>query len=303
MKNLSKLFFITMFVFGFAALANAQTPAVQLPRASQRAEIVQTVGDTRIALVYHRPNVNKRKVWGEGKDFLVPYGQVWRTGANENTTFEVSENVRINGQDLPAGKYGLHTIPNKDEWTIIFNKVNNEWGSFTYKPDQDALRVKVKPQTSNMMRETMMFEFDTVTPTTSNVVLSWEKLRIPFTVDVGDINARLLPKLRQNIANAAGGQPQAQFAAKMQAANFVLDNKVRAAYPEAMVWIDDSLKIREAFGSLRAKARISAEMGNYKDAIAYGERAISVGKAATPAINADLMANFEKDVASWKARK
>lgn len=297
MKNLSNLFLAALFLFGLTA---GTTPAqVQTPRESQRSEIAQTIGDTRIAIVYHRPNVKGREIWGK----LVPYGEVWRTGANENTTFETSENVKINGQDLPAGKYGLHTIPGKDEWTIIFSKKNDEWGSFTYKPENDQLRVKVRPETVANSRETMIIDFDSVAATTATVAILWEKLRVPFTIDAGDVNARVLVKLRDNVAKSTAGDAQIQVGAKMMAANFVLDNKLKTAYPEAAQWIDDSLKMREAFGTLRAKARISAEMGNYKDAAMYGDKAITVGKAAKPAVNAETMAEFEKAVSDWKAKQ
>lgn len=296
MKNLANLFLALIVAFGLLAAIPAQA---QVPRESQRAEVAQTVGDARVAIVYHRPNTKGREIWGK----LVPYGEVWRTGANENTTFEVSENVKINNQDLPAGKYGLHTIPNKDEWIIIFSKKNDEWGSFTYKPENDALRVKVKPEPVANSRETLIVNFDSVTSSTAIVAIEWGKLRVPFTVDAGDVAARVLPKLRDNIVKSGAADANGQIGARITAANFVLDNKLKAAYPEAMIWIDDSLKMREAFGTLRAKARIAAEMGNFKDATMYGDKAIAAGKAAKPPVNADFMAGFEKDVASWKAKQ
>lgn len=315
MKIWNKLFLSALFALTLSGAAFAQQAAVQLPRESPRAEVAQTIGDTRIAVVYHRPSVKGRAIWGcETKDVipsgsakyacLVPYGQVWRVGANENTTFEVSENVRVNGQDLPAGKYGFHAIPGKDEWTLIFNKVNNEWGSFRYDEKQDQLRVKAKPETAANSRETMSIGFDSVMPTGTKVVIEWEKLRLPFTVETTDVQGRVLGKLRQQIAGAMdASKGPAYLNPRMSAANFVLDNKIKSAYSDAAAWIDESLKVREAFGTLRAKARISAETGNYKDAVMYGEKAITVGKAAQPPVNADLMANFEKEVAGWKTKQ
>ncbi|HEX8564530.1 MAG TPA: DUF2911 domain-containing protein [Pyrinomonadaceae bacterium] len=298
MKIWNKIFFAALFALTLAGSAFAQQ--VQIPRESPRAEVAQTVGDTRIAIVYHRPSTKGREVWGK----LVPFGAVWRTGANENTIFEVSENVKINGQDLPAGKYGLHTIPNKDEWTIIFSKKNDEWGSFTYKPENDALRVKTKPDTRPNSLETMMFEFEAVTPTTATVAIRWEKLRVPFTVEVVGVQDRVLGKLRQQIAGSTDAtKAQPYIGARMTAANFVVDNKIKSAYADAATWVDEALKVRETFNTLRGKARIAAEMGNYKDAVMYGEKAVTVGKAAQPAVNADLMANFEKEVASWKTKQ
>src|SRR5215216_6303726 len=124
----------------FASAAFAQVP---LPRESQRQEIAQTVGDAKVSIVYHRPNTKARKIWGcDTTDVipiannlypcLVPYGQVWRAGANENTTIEFSRDVTVNGKALPAGKYGFHIIPSKSDWTLIFSKDSDKWGSFTY---------------------------------------------------------------------------------------------------------------------------------------------------------------------------
>lgn len=304
-----------MFALTLTGAALAQQAAVQIPRASQRAEVAQTVGDARIAIVYHRPSINGRTLWGcQTNDVLpvgetkypclVPYGQVWRVGANENTTFEVSENVKVNGQDLPAGKYGFHAIPGKDEWTLIFNKVNNEWGSFRYNEKQDQLRVKAKPQTASDSRETMIIEFDSVKPNATNVVIGWGNLRVPFTIDAGDVQTRVLGKLRNQIAGATDtANAQAYLGSRGTAANFVLENKIKSSYADASSWLDEALKVRETFGALRLKARLSAEMGNVKDAVAYGEKAISVGKAATPPANPEAVAAFEKEVAGWKTKQ
>src|SRR5881398_732207 len=120
--------------------------ALDLPYASQAAQVKQRVGVTDITITYHRPVVNGRKIWGG----LVPTGQVWRAGANENTTIEFSTPVSIEGKPLPAGTYGLHMIPNADTWTVIFSKMAVAWGSYTYNQSEDALRVDVKPHPTEM---------------------------------------------------------------------------------------------------------------------------------------------------------
>ena len=258
-----------------------------LPRASQRQTVSQTVGDTTVSIVYHRPNIKAREVWGG----IVPYGEVWRTGANENTTFEISNDVKINGQVLPKGKYGLHTIPTKDSWTIIFNKVNNEWGSFNYDVKQDALRVTVKP-TVGEFKETMTIDFDNVAETTTNIVIAWEKLRVPFTLDVGDLNARILTNFRRGMVNDP-----------VQAANYVLSSKMTANYEEALSWLNNSIKMSETYANLNTKARLLAEMGRKDEAITTGEKAIQVGKAATPPVNPANVASLENLVKEWKSKK
>ncbi len=278
------------------------------PRESNRQEIAQTVGDAKISIVYHRPNVKGRKnIYGctspnviqkgnYNDPCLVPDGQVWRTGANENTTIEFSTDVTINGQALPAGKYGFFAIPNKNEWTLIFNKVNNEWGAFTYKVEQDTLRVKVASIKSKTSRETLMYEFESISGNSTKVVLSWEKLMVPFTISVGDINSRMIEKIREAIKTAKADDMRTLN----QGAGFVLNSKLAGNYEEALGWLNKSISIRETFGNLSSKARLLAEMGKTKEAIETGEKAVQAGKAANPPADT---ANFEKTLAEWKAKK
>jgi hypothetical protein len=301
---MKKLFFLMILTVAFAASALAQ---LTLPRASQRQEVTQTVGDTRISIVYHRPNVNKREMWGctaknvvpknnYEEPCLVPNGQVWRTGANENTTFEVTNDVKINGQTLPAGKYGLHMIPNGDEWTVIFNKVNNEWGSFKYDEKQDQLRVKVKTQTVPEAQETMSLNFENVKPTATDVAVRWEKLRVPFTVDIGDMNARVLTYIRESMKNLKAED----FRSPMDGANYVYSNKMTANYDEAITWLDALLKKREAPGALALKANLLADTGKTAEAIAAGEKALQIASTMNPKPNTSAL---EKKLAEWKAKK
>jgi len=262
-----------------------------LPRESQRQSVTQTIGDTMVSIVYHRPNVNAREIWGK----LVPYAEVWRTGANENSTFEVSNDVKINGQVLPKGKYGLHIIPNKDEWTIIFNKVNNEWGSFKYDAKQDQLRVTVKP-TKAELQETMSLGFENVKANTADVVIAWERVKVPFTIDVGDVAGRTLTNIRTQLVSLKADD----FRTPAQAAGWVLNSKMSANYEEALKWADASIKTRETVGNLYTKARLLAELNRKAEAIATVEKAIAMGKAATPAVNT---ADLEKKLNEWRTSK
>lgn len=301
---MKKLFFLTILTALCAFAASAQ---LVLPRASQRQEVTQTVGDTRIAIVYHRPNINGRTMWGcQAKNVvpktnyeepcLVPNGQVWRVGANENATFEVSMDVKINGQALPAGKYGLHMIPGDGEWTVIFNKVNNEWGSFKYDEKQDQLRVKVKPQTVADAAETMSLVFENVKQTTTDVAVRWEKLRVPFTVDIGDMNGRVFNYIREQMKTVKADD----FGSQVNGARFVYDNKLTANYAEAIGWIDEFLKKRETPGALALKANLLADSGKTAEAIAAGEKALEIASKMNPKPNTSAL---EKKLAEWKAKK
>jgi hypothetical protein len=301
---MKKLLYLSTLTFVSALSAFAQ---LTLPRESQRQEIVQTVGDTRVAIVYHRPNSKGRTLWGcQAKNVvpksnyeepcIVPNGQVWRTGANENTTFEVTNEVKINGQTLPAGKYGLHMIPGNDEWTVIFNKVNTEWGSFKYDEKQDQLRVKVKPQTLSETQETMSLNFENVKPTATEVAVRWEKVRVPFTVDIGDMNSRVLNYIRESIKNLKAEDMRSPI----DGANFVYNNKLTANYSEAIGWLDTLLKKRETPGAYALKANLLADSGKTAEAIAAGEKALQIAATMNPKPNT---AALEKKIAEWKAKK
>lgn len=278
---MKKLFLTAIFITVLNICAFAQ---IAVLRESNKASVMQTVGDTTITITYHRPNTKGRKVWGE----LVPYNEVWRTGANDATVFEISNDVLINGQKLPKGKYSLHTIPTAGDWTVIFNKTWNQWGSFNYDAKEDALRVTVKP-IAGEMKETFAFEFGDVKNSSTDVIIAWEKLRVPFTVDVGDFNARVINDYRTRMI----GDP-------VQAANLVISAKLKANYEETLNWLNNSIAVRETFANLGTKARLLNEMGRTAEAITTAEKAIQIGKSATPAANTTNLENLVKE---WKAKK
>src|SRR5277367_1889021 len=167
-----------------AQVGLAQSALVNIPRQSQHAVLTQRIGITDVTVNYHRPLTNGRKIWGG----LVPYGQVWRAGANENTTITFSDPVTVEGRPLDKGTYGLHMIPGENEWTVIFSKMATAWGSFSYKQDEDALRVTVKPQTAEF-HDALTYDFDDLKPDSAVVTLRWEKVAVPFkvAVNVNDI--------------------------------------------------------------------------------------------------------------------
>ncbi len=316
MRTLERLLrYSTAFVIllsAFSAVALAQ--ALRLPRPSQKASVMQTIGVTDVTIIYSRPGVKGRKIWGDApagtapgsatlddarvraKDApIVPFGHVWRTGANEATRFVVSDGVLINGQPLAAGSYSLHSIPAKDgDWTVIFNSDDGQWGSFSYDEKKDVLRVKAKPQMVADNQEWLEYSIEPVADNSVQVNIRWEKVGVPFTVEVKDVKALTLEKAR--VALAAAKPDDWQIRA--QAASFALQNKL--ATEEAMQWLDQSIKIRETFANVGLKARTLAEQGKTAEAIAAGEKAIQLGKAANA--NAVALADMEKRVAEWKTK-
>jgi len=172
-KSITASLFLVVFVAGLLTTRPVMAQrGDDSDRVSKNGKTEGTIDSINVVLEYGRPQVKDREIWGG----LVPYGEVWRTGANEATTISFSGDVMIEGQKLPKGKYALFTIPGKEEWTIIFNKVPEQWGAFKYDESEDALRIEVKPETGEHVEE-MTFVIDG-----SNVVLEWEKLRVPFKV-------------------------------------------------------------------------------------------------------------------------
>src|SRR6201989_3056315 len=161
------------------ALGASVRADLNLPDVSQAAVIKQRIGLTDVKVTYHRPTVNGRKIWGG----LVPLGEVWRAGANENTVVELSSDITVEGQPLPKGTYGLHMIPTADTWTVIFSKMNTAWGSFTYDQKEDALRVTVKPRPTEM-EEALEYEFEDLKADSATLTLKWEKLAVPVKLAV-----------------------------------------------------------------------------------------------------------------------
>ena len=273
---------------------------LRLPRESQKASVMQTIGVADMTIVYSRPNAKGRTIWGakaadpKAKDQpLVPYGEVWRSGADEATTFTITEDVTINGQPLPAGAYSLHTIPGPQEWVVIFNKVAQQWGSFTYDAKQDALRVTVKPAAAPM-QEALAYEVSDTGKSSARVALHWEKVAVPFTVALPDVNALVLAKTRATLAQAKADD----WRTPMQAANYYFQNNMNKE--EAWAWLEKSIAIKETYQNLGLKARSYAAMGRKAEAIATGEKAIQVGKAADAKLDASAL---EKLLAEWRATK
>jgi hypothetical protein len=283
------------FTLLIAALAVTGAAQVQLPRESQRQEVVQTVGDTTIRIVYHRPNVKGRKIWGA----LVPYDQVWRAGANEATLFEFSRDVTVNGQPLAAGKYSFHVLPTEREWTLIFNKDDGQWGSFNYDAAKDALRVKANVEKAPTFRESLSYTFQDHAPDGVDVLLAWENVQVPFMIRIGDIHTRVLSQIRTAIPTKAGAE---QVPLLNQFANYVAVFKLKDHLDEGLKNIDASVAVRETFSNTFTKGRLVAEKGNYAEAIRLGEKAIELGEKATPPANPNFLDFIRTTVAEWKTK-
>jgi len=315
LKRLSLFTFSILFAAICAApYVVAQQPPLQIKpiRPSQKASVMQTIGVTDITITYSRPGVKGRTIFaeapasmasrakGEGTldnqnerqkgEPIVPWDHVWRAGANEATMFVVTDDVLINGQPLKAGTYSFHTVPGKEEWTIIFNNDAGQWGSFQYDEKKDALRVKTKPQMVSDNQELLMYNFDPVTDNIATVNLRWEKLRVPFTVEVKDVKAAW----RAHADGLIAANPTNETLPLQVANTYARDKK----WDEALKFVDQSIKVKETFPNLSAKANILWGAGKKEEALTAADVAIAKGKA-----DKANTAAFEKRVADMKAGK
>ncbi|UOQ54351.1 DUF2911 domain-containing protein [Hymenobacter cellulosivorans] len=179
MKNFRPLLTLTLLLVSLlsASLSQAQTtpaaPAAKPAPASPAATATGKVGGANVTIKYSSPSVKGRQIYGG----LVPYGQVWRAGANEATTVEFSKDVTVQGKKLPAGTYAFFVIPTEKDWTVIFNKTAKQWGAYKYDEKQDALRVTATPRKAATMAESLAYDV-----TKDGIVLRWENLELPVAI-------------------------------------------------------------------------------------------------------------------------
>jgi tetratricopeptide (TPR) repeat protein len=237
---------------------------LKAPEPSPGAGVSQTIGLTEIKVSYHRPAVNGRKVWGE----LVPYNEVWRAGANENTTISFSTPVKLAGKNVPAGTYGLHMIPGPKDWTVILSNMAVAWGSYGYDPKEDALRVSVTPAPSETFEERLSYRFDNPTDTNALLTLRWEKVKVPIKIEV-DTPSVTMASMRAELRGAA----QFNWQPWSQAAQYWLTHG--GDLDEAQKMADRSIAMKETFQNLNVRAAIADKKGDKKTAADMRARAMA----------------------------
>jgi tetratricopeptide (TPR) repeat protein len=251
-----------------AGTALAQLPPLTLPQASPAASVTQEVALTEITIRYHRPAVNKRKIWGD----LVPYGQVWRAGANENTTLSLSTPATVGGHRLAAGVYGLHMIPTESTWTVILSHMADAWGSFSYDQKEDAARFTVTPRPADF-QERLDYRFEDVSNQGATAILHWEKLEVPFEIGI-DENATVVASLEKQLR----GLPRFGWQAWNQAAAWCVQHDTNL--DQALEWADHSISMQATFPNLRTKSLILEKKGDTKAAGELMARALKIASEA-----------------------
>jgi hypothetical protein len=272
--------------FTLAASMAWTQPAVELPRPSPLATVSQAIGYTTVTVNYSRPAVKGRAIWGG----LVPYGQVWRAGANEATTLELTTDAKLNGQALPKGKYALFILPTEKEWTVILSKNHKTWGSYTYDQKEDALRVTAVPQPAEH-QERLEFSFENLTDSSASLVIHWEKQKATLGLGV-EFMETAKAKIKEGLPKAKADDPFPYMGAARFYWQYNIDRK------QAMEWMDKSIKIKPVYNNLWAKAEMLAEAKKMKEAKQLAKQAREA--AAKDPANANTVVMIDKTVAKWE---
>lgn len=300
-----------------AGVVSAQPVTLPPSGNNQKASVTQHIGLVTVTIEYSSPHTisptgedRRGKIWGN----LVPYGIYdlgfnnrrgpWRAGANENTVFSVSHPVKIQGQTLAAGRYGLHMIAGEKEWTIIFSKNSTSWGSFSYEPSEDALRVQTVPQAA-AFREWLSYEFIERKPDRATVALEWDELRVPFTIEVPDPAGLYVENLRNELRDRAGFTWQGWN----DAANYLLQQNRDLGL--ALQWSENAVALpgvgQANFSTLSTKAQILDKLSRADEARAVMATALDLPGASSIEIHqygrqllaqgkkAEAMAVFQKN--------
>jgi len=249
-----------------ASTAFAQAPRLEFPAPSPACTLKQRVGLTDFEVVYSRPSMKGRDIFGS----LVPYGKVWRTGANAATKITFSTPVKLNGQEIAAGSYALYTIPGESEWTIILNKGVGKSGT-QYDESDDVARIKTKPVNISEQIETFTIEFNHITDESAVLNLVWEHTVAPIRITM-DVTSKLVPRIEQAMSSSEGRKPY------FQAAAFYYDHNLDLQ--KAKDWVNAAIKEREAYYIVHLKAKILAKLGDKDGAIAAAERSTELAKQA-----------------------
>jgi len=295
--------------------------------ANQRSVVTQYLGMVSVTIDYNSPDVTSPagddrtgKIWGQ----LVPWGiapnqfypqfgtaqeMPWRAGANENTTITFSHDVEIEGEPLAAGTYALFMAPGEDEWTVIFNKNSDAWGSFFYEPSLDALQVQAKPEKTEFFREWLTFEFDDRQLDTAQAVLHWEYLRVPFRISVPNLPELYHQTMTLELTGAAGFN----FQNWIRASNWAAQQE--AYHEDAITWADAAIAANTSFQTISNKSQVLGQIGRGEEAMETLDQAIEHPTATVILVhmaarglqaqgqmdtaNAIFRKNYEKNPGEW----
>ena len=263
MKHLKLKLFLVCTVISISGFAQINTP-----QASPATTVSQEIGLTKITIDYSRPSVKGRKIFGD----LVPFGKVWRTGANKITSIKFDDDVLVNGTAVKAGSYGLYTIPTATEWTVILNTDDKQWGSYGYDDKKDVYRFKVIPGKSKYFVEQMVIDLEGVNPTTTDVVIKWENTEAKFRVEQ-QVDAKIMAEIEEKTA-----KPDATLDTYFAAADYYYQKGIHL--DKALVWANKVIEKNKEYWAYQLVARVAAKQGNCAVALANAEKSMELAKKA-----------------------
>ena len=269
------------------ALTGGEPDSSIFPKLSPQSTVSQTIGTTTVTVDYHRPQVRGRKIWGE----LVPFGQVWRTGANQATTIKFSDPVKVNGRPVPAGTYALFSIPGPEQWTLILNKRWKQFGAFEYQPKEDLIRFDVKAKAVKEFSEWLTYEVYPASRSSAYVDLYWEKLRVSFLVEV-DVDSIVTARMKRAMSRAG----DSDWKIYSDAAEYFVEQEKELT--QALAWAEKSIRIQENPVNLSVRAHILRALGQPAQAYQCMDRALKVAwnQHAGPAVTGPIQSMLEM----WK---
>ncbi len=274
---------VFLFLFGLSFIANAQ---LTMPQASPSAKLAQKVGLTDVTIEYSRPGKKGRKIFGT----LVPYGEVWRTGANGSTKINFSTEVEIGGTKLPAGTYALYSIPGKSEWTIILSKNTELWGAMGYSDADDVVRFQVQPSKTGKMYETFEITFNNMTDNSADLSMKWENTRVDFKITT-EVDPIVMAQIQEQVIDAGTDNPGLLYSA----ASYYYNND--KDLDQAYEWISKSVESDPKYWTMHLKAKIALGLDKKQEALASAEKSIEMADEAN---NQDYVRLNERLIKSMK---
>ncbi|MDC6390036.1 DUF2911 domain-containing protein [Maribacter sp. PR1] len=266
------------------------------PKASPFTRIEQEVGLSKISLEYSRPAVRNRKVFGiqaDGKPALVPYGRIWRVGANESTKITFDSDVKIEGNDLPKGTYALYIFPYENQWEIVFHKNTSHWGDGrdNYNPEEDALKVSVLPLKTLAFQENILIYFDELQHDSAQLIIHWASTKVQVSLSF-DTTSTMDLEIQQKLQDNPSAQTYYEVARYYQEQGIRLD--------EALSYLEKALeKGGGTYYFYRVKSLVEADLGNYKDAIVTASKSLRLADAEK---KDEFVRLNQKSIKLWKSK-
>jgi hypothetical protein len=282
MSTKIKVLFLALLLTSFSSLAQQ----IQMPQASPSSKIIQKVGLTDVTVDFSRPSTKGRKIFGE----LVPFGQVWRTGANGATVLTFSTEVSISGTKVPAGSYALYSIPGKSTWTMILSKNTKLWGAIGYEAKDDVLRFNATPAKTSRMYDSFEIGFSNLTDASADLSIKWEQTRVEFTIQT-EVDPIVMADIKKQVIDAQSTNPALLY----QAANYYFTNN--KDQNQAYTWIKQSTESDPKYWTLHLQAKIELSLGKKTAAL---ESATRSKKLAEEGKNQDYVGLNDRLIKSIK---